>query len=64
MAAVCAVGQVDHGGNADGTVFLGHLHVEQPFECGSLSAIHLAQDGRQSIELIEIAFMWKKPFPI
>lgn len=38
-------------------VFLGHLHVEQPFECGSLSAIHLAQDGRQGIELIEIAFM-------
>ena len=57
MAAVCAVGQVDHGGNADGAVFLGHLHVEQPFEGSFFSAVHLSQAGCQRIELIEIAFM-------
>ena len=57
MTAVCAVGQVDHGGNADGTVFFGHLHVEQPFEGRSFSAVHLSQAGCQRIELIQIAFM-------
>ena len=57
MTAVCAVGQVDHGGNADGTVFFGHLHVEQPFEGRSFSAVHLSQAGCQRIELIQITFM-------
>ena len=57
MAAVCAVGQVDHGGNADGAVFFCHLHVKQPFERCSFSAVHLSQAGCQRIELIQIAFM-------
>ena len=57
MAAVCAVGQIDHGGNTDGAVLFGHLHVEQPFKGSLFSAVHLSQTGCQSVKLIEIAFM-------